>query len=172
MDFYDFADISTMDKSVEDKLGFKRIFLANRDSKLINVDNEKEHITRDSVCMGLNKKRLVTASVQGAKAIIITDSRINRELMEHISRGNIVLCMPLSNITSTNGLNRTKRIYMMSKLLNHARKNKIDVSFISMARSNEQLLSYAQLIELAKLIGADEQYARNSLSIINKRLGV
>ena len=59
---------------------------------------------------------------------------------------------------------------MMGKLLDYSLGIKLEVCFATFAKSNLNLCSYMQLIELAKLLGADEDYARKSISSVTKSL--
>lgn len=104
------------------------------------------------------------------RAIVFPDSRINKKAMEQMLSHEILLCLPMSMITSSTGMNRSKSMYMMSRLLDHARSIKLDTAFVTLAKTDSNLCSYMQLIELAKLMGADEAYARRSISEINKSL--
>ena len=106
----------------------------------------------------------------GASAVAITDSYIDRKLMDTIKENKCILCMPLGTITASYGVERARNIYRMRKLFADARKRGIEVCFISMAKTPQFLNSYMQLIELAKLLGADERYARYSISEITKAL--
>jgi hypothetical protein len=60
---------------------------------------------------------------------------------------------------------------MVSKLFEYAKKSKIDVMFVTLARSNAFLCSCMQLVEIAKLIGAEEEYAKRSISSANSVVG-
>lgn len=171
MDYYDVVlDVCNIDEGLGRRLGFKRIFAANKDLKLTDVDNPKVESAIDGIIIGANKKKLFAYARGGVRAVIILDSRIDKKLMEQISGNGIVLCMPLSVITSSCGLERSRSIYLMNRLFAYAKKSKIHVSFVTLASSNIYLASSAQLIELAMLVGADEPYARYSISNINKGL--
>lgn len=103
-------------------------------------------------------------------AIVFKDLHINKKVMERMKESDIALCLPTSFITCSYGLQRSRNIYLMSGLFAHAKSIKLDVSFATLAMNNMHLCSYIQLVELAKLLGSDEEYARKSLSEINKGL--
>ncbi len=90
--------------------------------------------------------------------------------MEKMKESDIALCLPTSFITCSYGLQRSRTIYLMSKLFAHAKSIKLDVSFATLAMNNMHLCSYIQLMELAKLLGADEEYAKRSMSETNRML--
>ncbi len=103
-------------------------------------------------------------------AIVFKDLHINKKAMEKMKESDIALCLPTSSITCSYGLQRSRTIYLMSKLFAHAKSIKLDVSFATLAMNNMHLCSYLQLIELAKLLGSDDEYARRSIGEINGSL--
>ena len=169
MNFYDIAaDQCTFDGAFEKRLGFKRIFVINRDVAAVGHGDENRQITEKSIAFGKAKEQLLALVKNGASAVAITDSYIDRKLMEAIKDNKCVLCLPMNIITASYGVERARNIYRMRKLFADARKRGIDVCFASMAKSPAYLNSYMQLIELAKLVGADERYARYSMSEITR----
>ena len=171
MNFYDIAaDSCTVDGAFEKRLGFKKIFVINRDVAAVGHGDENRQISEKSIAFGKAKEQLLALVKNGATAVAITDSYIDRKLMEAIKDSKCVLCLPMSTITASYGVERSRNIYRMRKLFADARKRGIDVCFASMAKTPAYLNSYMQLIELAKLVGADERYARYSISEITKSL--
>lgn len=170
MDYIDIVYGScNVDRGMSAKLGFSRVLVANEDLKVINVD-EKVSGAEGALAIGRDTAKLYAAVRSHAKAVAIIGARIDRKLLEEMSGNGVVLCMPMEQLTTCSGLERTKRIYFMRKLYAAARKRDIHVSFASFARDKLQLCSYMQLIEMAKRIGATEQYARYSLAEINGSL--
>lgn len=129
-------------------------------------NNEVEN----SIVFNNGRTNLFSILSLSPKAVVFPDSRINKKAMEQMNDRGILLCLPMSMLTGSSGINRSKTMYMMSKLLDHALSIKLEVSFVTLARSSSNLCSYLQLIELAKLIGANEEYARKSISETNKTL--
>ncbi|MCW6160530.1 MAG: hypothetical protein LVQ95_05605 [Candidatus Micrarchaeales archaeon] len=171
MNFYDIAaDSCTFDSAFEKRLGFKRIFVVNRDIAAVGRGDENKQITERSIAFGKAEEQLLALVKNGASAVAITDSYIDRKLMESIRENKCVLCLPMSIITASYGVERARNVYRMRKLFADARKRGIDVCFASMAKTPAYLNSYMQLIELAKLVGAEERYARYSMSEITKSL--
>jgi RNase P/RNase MRP subunit p30 len=101
---------------------------------------------------------------------VFKDLHINKKAMEKMKESDIALCLPTSFITCSYGLQRSRTIYLMSKLFSHAKSIRLDVSFATLAMNNMHLCSYLQLIELAKLLGSDDEYARRSIGEINNSL--
>ncbi len=103
-------------------------------------------------------------------AVVFPDSRINKKALEQMKEREIALCIQLSQLTGSHSLQRSRNLYMASKLFDYAAGIGIEVSFATFAKSREHLCSYMQIIELAKLLGASEEYARGSLSGTNNSL--
>lgn len=171
MNFYDIvSETCQVDGAMEKKLGFKKIFTINKDIRAVGRGDENRKLTERCIAFGRAKEQLLALAKNGASAVAITDSYIDRKLMEVIRENNCVLCMPMSTITASYGVERARNIYRMSRLYRDARKRGIEVCFASMAKTRLNLNSYMQLIELAKLLGADERYARYSISEITKSM--
>lgn len=171
MKYYDLvANSCEVSGDMAKRLGFEKIFRAGIDIKLIDVDIEKGTSCDDCIAYGANKKRLATLASSGARGIAIKDMRGDGRLLNIMSENDCILCVPTNIFTSSTGIERSKLIYRAEILLNVARKKHIKVSFISVAESKLHMCSYMQLIEIAKLIGANEQFARSSISTVNKEL--
>lgn len=170
LDYYDVAfESCNITKSLENRLGYARIYIAGKDVKVLDGKFKGNEI-EDSIIFNSSNVNILSVIGMHPKAIVFPDSRINKKAMEQMREKDILLCLPMSLITSASGMSRSKSLYMMSKLFDHARSIKLDVAFVTLAKSNSDLCSYMQTLELAKLIGADEAYARKSLSEINKSL--
>lgn len=151
-------------------MGYKRIFVAGKEVRIIDGNGRKNREVRNCIFVNAKESNLFSILGMSPKAVAFFDSRINKKAIEQIKDRGITLCLPLSFITESSELQRSRRLYMMGRLFGHARKMGVDVSFVTLARSNEHLCSYIQLIELAKLIGAEESYARDSISRVNRSL--
>jgi len=170
LDYFDIAyDTCRIDSGLEKRLGYKRILIAQKDLKIIDNGNKKDEIEGNIFING-REENLVGILNMNPCAIIFSDSKINKKALEQMKERDTTLCIPLGTIISSYGLQRSKNLYLTSKLLDYALGMKIDVSFATFAKSNTQLCSYMQVIEIAKLLGATEEYARNSLNKINPSL--
>lgn len=171
MNFYDIAaDSCAFDSALEKRLGFKKIYIINKDIAAVGHGDENRQVTGRSIAFGKAEEQLLALVKNGAAAVSITDSYIDRKLMEAIRENKCLICLPMSAITASYGVERSRNIYKMKRLFAEARRRGIDVCFASMAKTPANLNSYMQLVELAKLVGADERYARHSISEITKAL--
>jgi hypothetical protein len=171
LDFYDIAsETCTFDGSLVKRLGFQQIFVLNKDVRAVGDGNASNK--EGAIAFGSDKNKLTALVKNGAAAVCITDFFIDRKLIEAIRDERCVLCIPMTAITASHGIERSRNIYKMSKLFTYARKHDVEVCFASMAKTPMHLNSYMQLIELAKLIGSDDKYARYSISKITKSIVV
>ena len=169
MGYYDIALQScSVGSGIESSLGFKRIFLAGKDVALLGA--RKKGDFPNAIVSGTDKKLLTEASRGGARALIIEDMRIDRSLIDTMLKRGTVLCMPMSAITSREGMERSKAIFLMSGLFGYAKGRGVHVGFVSLAACGAELCSSMQLIEFARLMGAEEQYARYSISTVNEEI--
>jgi hypothetical protein len=171
LDYYDVAyETCDINKDLERSLGFKRIFVANKDVKIVDGGHYKGNDVEKSIFIDSGKGEIFSALNLSPAAVVFFDMKINKKALEQMKERKIALCMPISALTSSYGLQRSRSLYMMTKLLHHAKSIKLDVVFLTLAKTKTNLCSYMQLLEIAKLIGADEEYARKSMSEISKLL--
>ncbi|MGC8571943.1 MAG: hypothetical protein ACP5RI_03350 [Candidatus Micrarchaeia archaeon] len=162
MDFYDIISDFNVEEKLEKDLGFKKFLVLGKDIQY------SEKFKKD-VDIGISSdvKELKQFVHHGVPAIVIKGSYINKMLLSMMKDNNTIIYLPISDITSVYGIERTKRIYYMKKLFEYARSKDINIGFASFATDSFNLLSVIQLIELAKVIGADERYAKYSISSIS-----
>lgn len=167
MQFYDLAHQTALHGYVWRKLGFKKIGIINTDARFTNSASKD---IAGSICTGPSGEQLNAAAKQQPRAIIISDARIDRKLLATMKDKGVVLCIPFNRILESSGLRKSSSIYMTAKLANYAIKREIKVAFVSLAGSEEMLCSPVQLIELVKLLGVEEGYARKAISETNEAL--
>lgn len=159
LEFYDIAHMGVVENKINEALGFKRIIEIGND---INAAYSPSDAIEGSIFIG-SGEALRYAAKRHPKAICITDYRIDRSLIATMRDKDIVLCIGFNDMMQSIGLRRQAMLYMSSRLFTYAKRNGVNIVFASFARKKNMLLSYIQLIELAKLIGASEEYARESI---------
>ncbi|MDE1868771.1 MAG: hypothetical protein KGH60_02285 [Candidatus Micrarchaeota archaeon] len=168
MDFYDIVMPSCeFDDKFAKRLGLKGIFKCGADIKLANADKQSSFPEGRFIAVGSNKNNLIAAARAGAAAVVVSDSRIDRKLMMELKEQKTALILPTTLITSSYNLERPKRLYMMGRLYSHAKRLGLDIGFATMAESKANMCSYMQVIQLARLVGADESQARHGVSAVN-----
>ncbi len=159
VEFYDIAHRGAVENRINEALGFKRIIEIGSD---INASYSPADSIEGSIFIGKGEALRYAAKRQ-PKAICITDSRIDRSLIATMRDKDIVLCFGFNDLIQSTGLRRQAMLYMSGRLFAHAKRKGINITFASLARQKNMLLSYMQLIELAKLIGASEDHVRESI---------
>ena len=170
MRYYDIVfDSCNVDEKVERKLGFDKIGVIPRDIEMIDVDRKKPE--RNCRCIAYGSFGNLLGSVNmGVAALRLQEPTIDKRLIAAMAENGTALCIPISDITSLYGLKRSRTLYKIGKLFAYVKKAGVDVSLITGARSDSMLCSYMQIIEVARLFGADEADTRRSLSEVNRGL--
>jgi histidinol phosphatase-like PHP family hydrolase len=155
---------------MEKRLGFRRILVENTDLRVEHVDRNIGRFGA-SIAYGSDIKRLYEHSRNGTRALAISSAEIDFKLLESMKDNGTALCIPLNAIlTSLTPHDLSRSIYRNAHLVARAKKYSLDIAFITFAHSMTYMCSSIQIIELAKLLGADERYARYSLSAVNNTL--
>ena len=169
MNFYDITGVGfKIPENLHKALGFARIAIPPTDLSVVNIDTEKSHGAR--VVYGSRRERLLENVRRGAIAVAITDFYVDKKLLEAMKINDTILLIPLNSITAVEGGERSRNAYRAASLIKHARSLDLRLSFATMAASADQLLSYPQMVEVARMAGADRQYARYGISSINKEI--
>jgi hypothetical protein len=168
--YYDIVfESCTIDKQLEDKLGFGKIGVIPRDIGFAELDKHALGNERKVIATGPAGK-LISAVNSGVPAVCIANADVEKDLIAAMSDNGTVLCVPLSEMMGLYGLKRSRLFFKMGKLFTYARKHDVEVSFVTLARSRSMMCSNMQVLELAKLVGATEDYARKSINEVNKGL--
>lgn len=168
--YYDIVfDTCMVDDGLSARLGFSRIGIIPRDIGFADLGAKGLGGDKRVIAGGPGGK-LISAANAGVAGIYIGNAEIDRKLLASMADNGVALCIALSDMMEPHGLKRSHLMFRMGKLFAHARKEGVDVAFVTLARSRSSMCSYMQMVELAKLIGADEDYARRSISETNKRL--
>jgi hypothetical protein len=161
LDFYDIAYPGALSPGgAQATLGFKRIFAIGREIRLVDTDEAGRGSPAGALCMGRAGEALCAAAKASPRAICIRDYRIDRKLVETMRERELTLCIGLDRLMAGHGLARSRAIYMASKLLRYAMGRRLRIAFATLAGSEELLASPMQIIEVARLLGADERTAR------------
>ncbi len=156
------------DVSFGRKLGFEGIGVVGNGIVAVNADDPNAKVPEGRAIAFGSAENMSALVRKGIAGVCISGYKIDRKLIEDMSANDCILCISTKEITNSYGIRRAKAIYRASKLFRLAKKRKIRVAFATMASSTGEMLSKIQLIEIAKLIGAEEQYARYSISEINR----
>lgn len=158
LEYYDLVfDTAKYDDAFTSALGFAHIFKVKDGDKRIGIGNDPHKLTE--------------ALQRGAGVIAITDFSMDKTLLAKIKDNDAVLCIPLSVIEKSAHGSRPSLMYRAAALSRYALSKRIELSIASLADSRRYMLSYMQIIELAKLIGIDREKARECVSEANRKAG-
>jgi hypothetical protein len=170
--YYDIVFSScNIDGSLVSRLGFSKIGVIPDSIAFLDLEKQGVGKERKVIASGPAGK-LISAANMGVAAVYLKGMEADKKLMASLADNGVALCISLSDITENDGLRRSHTIFKAGRLLSSARKNGVDIAFVTLARSRSSMCSYMQIVELAKLIGAEESYARKSISEVNGRLVV
>ncbi|MCL4373484.1 MAG: hypothetical protein M1360_01950 [Candidatus Marsarchaeota archaeon] len=171
MDYYDIVmDSCSFPSGFEHELGFKRVFVSGRDFEPANADKGED--AKGRLAIGHSSKNLLHAARRFAVAVVPMNLGLDRAFIETLRENSTILIIPLSmTYGASSDFALSTNMHLASKMLAYANKRKVRVGFATMARSFEHMESYMQLIELAKLIGASEDEARQGISLAGDLFG-
>ncbi len=171
MDFYDVIGPGcAFDDQLQIRLGYKRLFKVGKDVAVLEAGSEGQR-SGAYLAAGDNPSRLIYHAKNGAAGIIPTAMAAEAKLLDAMRDNGCVAVIPLDAIIWRGAESRSKMLYRAARLFSQARKADVHVSIVSMARNRAYMESPIQLIGLAKLIGAEEGYARYMVSKVNGSLG-
>ncbi len=160
----DLANVD-VDERLAKRLGYAAILTVGKSLRLGSVkggDNRSVLLSTD--------KDAARAVRSGGIGLIFDNYAIDGKLIAELEANDSIMYISMRQIVSNYGFGRSRSISMARKLLSYAMRKRVRVGFISFADSVDCLCSKVQMIELAKLIGAGESYARTALSQTNSEL--
>jgi RNase P/RNase MRP subunit p30 len=165
MQYFDIVDME--DVPVE-KLGYKKIF-NNKNITLYNANQEKKGlpyiIEADSSELNKYIKR------DNIIGIIIRDLFLDRNLIELAKQNEKFIIFKSTKLTNSSSWELIRNINKMRFVLKYCMHVDAMTAIATMAKNNDELLSAIQQLEIAKLIGADEEYAKymlHSLEVLER----
>ncbi len=167
MDFYDIVGSECeFDEKFAARLGYRQVFVAGKDIVVADADREgPSHAAY--IAKGGNVSRLVYHVKNGARGVITEDFNLEAKLLEAMAACGCVAVICTDRIIGAAAESRSRMLYKASRMFSNARKCDVNIALVSMARSRAYMESYMQLVELGKLIGADDRYARHMISGVN-----
>ncbi len=144
------------------RLGYSRIFTSS------DISIARKQSVRKCIFIGSEKGRLDHAirdsSVIG---IVLEDSIESKSVIEHAASEGKPIFLIATHLTSAATQARLRSIYRMRRLFGFARHARASIGIISLASEPAELLSSMQMLEIAKMLGADEPYAKEMLEVLS-----
>ncbi len=164
MRFYDIANLRT-ESSFSKRLGFYRIYQAGIE---IDVqDAGKQQYKKKAIATGSAENLLARALKERNVIGILPKAQPSKRLIAMVADSNKVLFINVNDAIRQEGKAQLKSIYLYRKTLQYCRKSKAKASPITLAESEEYLLSARQLMTMAKFLGfsGDEKEALSILGV-------
>ena len=169
--YYDaIFDTCEVSDALVGRLGFKRMIVLGRDLPVIRTDARGLGGEKRALAVGRDSARLAAAVKGGVASACLEEPIMDKELLAAMADNDCILCVPMSGIMSAFGLRRARLMYRTGRLISKAEKMGVPVGIVTMAPSNALMCSYMQMVELARLMGVEEGFARESISVTNRRL--
>ncbi len=156
-----YYDIAFKDAIVEG-IGFDKVF-AIPDLPAINADSNS-NAKKGSAAIYYGKGKNLMQHARNAIAIVPTDFEVSNLLLARLAEHNTILCMPISEILKSNGMQQQYLLHLASIAVKMAKRKKARLSVISFAESKLYACSPIQLVAMAGLLGIKEDEARLMLS--------
>ena len=115
--------------------------------------------------------KLCESVKQGCGMIAIRDFSIDRKLIAQMQGKEAMLLIPISEITSCAGFSASRLMYKARMLIRYAKSKRIKIIFCTLAQNKLQACSSIQIIEMAKMLGADKKMIDESFVAMNEELG-
>lgn len=158
MHYFDLAFFD-VDKSFSKRLGYEKVYEFGKDVILGDrYDANKTMIVESS-----NTSELSKAIKGRAVGVIIKDNELEKRVIEDASSYGKPILISTSTLIS-DYTSRARNIYRAKRLLAFSMRSGADVLIVTMAHNREFLLSYYQLMSIARFLGAGDAYAKKMVS--------
>jgi hypothetical protein len=152
-------------------LGYKKAFLVGRDVFLENaktaLNNNKEKFIVSGGMMGMLLHAMGKGNVIG---ILVAGNEANKKLLAKLAENCKLLVFNASNLTCVDQKTRLYNLGTYRHLLKLAVHMKVPVAIATFAADKTCALSPAQLIGVARFLGADLDNAKGMVSVLGGRL--
>lgn len=165
MQYCDYVrDSNALDAKTAKLLGFKKVFNSTDGISIItepqSIGPHETNVIIEGHCgyiaKYINDKRVI--------GMIIEDFQADRNLIEHARHKEKIIMINAGKITNSNDNYRARNLIRARELVKNALHYKIKIAISSTARNPNEVLSAGQLIELAKILGANEEQSKNMLT--------
>ena len=166
MRFYDLADFEP-DGQLAKRLGYNRIF---RNGDALKLSGRPEPNTKTITNSNNQQVLLRSLADRNTIGIAFSDNKPDAKVVVDAAEKGKPIFFISASLLIGNHKDIQKSLYSIRKLFRVAKKARAKTGILTFARSKEQLLSVMQLIEIAKLIGADETEAKKMISMLGDAL--
>jgi hypothetical protein len=166
MQFYDIVALKEeIDlKQLAHRFGYAEIFLVGKDAEIVSdvkrLNEEGSFIVRS----GNNETLSKAVRSNSVIGVIVDDSKVSGKFIEELRTHEKLLFIPAAPLVCPAQENRLRNLFWAKGILRTALMGKAKVALVTLASEKECLLSSGQMLEIAKLLGANEKIAKEMLS--------
>ena len=150
---------------ISKELGYKKIFLIGSDVLIADAKEAEGEMGKKVIVSGGPVGILM--HVMGKNNVIgllVSGNEANKQLLANMAENGKLIIFSASNLTCTDQRTRLRNLGLYKQLLKTAKHVKVPLAIATVAQDRTGALSPAQLIEIAKFIGADHETAKAMLS--------
>jgi hypothetical protein len=148
------------------RFGYRKIFLLGKDVELVSdvkrLDEEGSFIVKS----GNNETLSKAVRSNNVIGVIVDDSKVSGKFIEELRTHEKLLFVPVAPLICPARESRLRSLFWAKGILRTALMGKAGVSLVTLAAEKECLLSSAQMLEIAKLLGANDKVAGEMLSAL------
>lgn len=143
-----------VDKGLYERLGYRKLLTVGEDLDIVTRHG------REKLPFIIKSKdpNTIFASIRNPYAIgvIFDEAALSKKVIEKVCELKKTIFVPLNEITTSKASDRNTMIYKARKIILAAHRARARICVVSLAASNHQLLSSAQMQEVAKLISGEK----------------
>jgi len=153
-------------KALGRRLGYKKIFALGKEMELCadaNHPGEGKALIVKSGDEAVLVKALRNNSVIG---IILDNNKASGRFIEDLRIHEKLLLIPVGPLVCPDRGDVIHSLYRAKSVLRSALMGRASVALVTLAKEKECMLSCSQMLEMAKLIGANDNVAKEMLSVL------
>ncbi|MDE1860248.1 MAG: hypothetical protein KGH72_00855 [Candidatus Micrarchaeota archaeon] len=151
-----------IEKGLSKRLGFEHIFTLGRDMG-IGTNPGASRNTKFIIKSSDDGAVLRNMGMHNVVGIIMDQNKRQRSIIEKLASSEKLLFIVTKGITNSTTYARLREIQNARKLVSLAHMYGAGVALVSLASSNEELVSSMQMFEIAKFIGLSDANARHAV---------
>lgn len=167
MQYFDIVRNDVVDQEMAKRLGYKRILAIGKDLDLLqNLGGTPK---REAVVISKDPGTLIRATRENRiVGIMFEGNEIVAKAMMAAKDNEKTVILSIEGLNGGGTGLRLSTIYKLRKMLAELTKARVKVAIVTMADRKEMLLSSAQMVQVAKFLGANDQQARQMVSALGE----
>jgi RNase P/RNase MRP subunit p30 len=145
------------------RLGYRKIFLVGRDFALAGRLKDLNP-NRKALVRGKDEEVLLKAIKESSVVgVVFEDSRPSGKFLDSLNNYEKLLVIPVAPLMCPDQESRLRSLHKTRELLRSAMMSRAEVALATLAEDKACMASSAQMLEIARLIGAGDAAAKEML---------